>query len=66
MAREKDFLTELSDLINRHSMENGSDTPDFILAQYMNDCLSAFNYATLKRDAWHQNSVIKSILKKEL
>jgi hypothetical protein len=47
-----DFITELRDLLNRHSMENGSDTPDFILAQYLTDCLLAWNRATKRREDW--------------
>ena len=30
---------EIEQAINRHSIENGSDTPDFILAEYLIDCL---------------------------
>ena len=47
------FLNELQDLINRHSMENPSDTPDYILAQYLQDCLDAFARATKQREAWY-------------
>lgn len=46
------FEKELETLINRHSMENGSDTPDFILAQYMFTCLSAYQNAVNARDKW--------------
>jgi hypothetical protein len=38
-----DLIKELAATLNRHSMENGSDTPDFILATYLTDCLNAFN-----------------------
>ncbi len=48
-----DFRTELERLINRHSLENGSNTPDFILAIYMAECLRAFDNATLRRDEWY-------------
>ncbi len=41
----------LSNLINRHSMENKSNTPDFILAQYLSSCLNAFEVATQKCEA---------------
>ena len=47
------FETELQTLINKHSMEINSHTPDFILAQYMDMCLTAFNVATIKRDKWY-------------
>jgi len=46
------FETGLKDLINTHSIENESDTPDFILARYMRACLDTFNVATKDRDSW--------------
>lgn len=48
-----DFRTNLSALLNAHCMENGSDTPDFILAQYLTNCLAAFNTATEQRERWY-------------
>lgn len=39
--------------INIHSAESGSDTPDFILAQYLTDCLEAFDRATVARERWY-------------
>lgn len=47
------FEKELEKLINYHSIENESDTPDFILAEYMKACLDAFNVGTRKRDKWY-------------
>ena len=47
------FVGELQALINRNCVENGSGTPDFILAHYMSDCLTAFNAATNRREAWY-------------
>lgn len=44
---------ELASVLNRHSAENGSNTPDFILAEYMLTCLAAFNIASLHREAWY-------------
>lgn len=46
------FERELSSLINRHCGENASGTPDFILAAYLNDCLTAWNKAVRWRDNW--------------
>lgn len=48
-----DFQDELISLINKHSLENGSDTPDFILATYINDCLKSFNAAVQNREVWY-------------
>ncbi len=45
------FKENLRDLCNKHSIENGSDTPDYILAMYIMDCLAAFNKATCYREA---------------
>lgn len=47
------FEQELQDAINRHSQENASNTPDFILAMYLNGCLAAFNQAVQQRETWH-------------
>jgi hypothetical protein len=47
------FKAELESLINRHSVEGLSDTPDFILAQYLWDCLAAWNRATNERTEWY-------------
>ena len=48
-----EFKKQLEKLINLYSKENDSNTPDFILARYMRDCLDAFNKATIRRDEWH-------------
>lgn len=48
-----DFFIELGELINKHSMESASDTPDFILAQYLSSCLLAWNQATMQRETWY-------------
>ena len=50
---EKMFETELIELINKHSKENASNTPDFILAMYMKGCLKIFNTAIQQRETWY-------------
>ena len=47
------FEKELESLINKHSLENESNTPDYILAQYLISCLSAFTQATQQRENWY-------------
>ena len=47
------FRKELEQLINRNSKESGSDTPDFVLAEFLNDSLMAFDKATKLRGAWY-------------
>jgi len=50
------FRDELEALINRHNMESGSDTPDFILAKFLADCLAAFDAAVTRRAQWYAPS----------
>ena len=50
---KNDFRTELEKLINRYSKENGSNTPDFILAEYLILSLEAFDRATTARSKWY-------------
>jgi hypothetical protein len=49
------FEEDLSTLINKYSLENGSNTPDFILAQYLRGCLEAFNTAVTSRSTWYKH-----------
>ena len=53
MRNNKSFRQELQELINIHSIENKSDTPDFILAEYIVRSLRAYDIAINKRDAWY-------------
>jgi hypothetical protein len=48
---KKGFKKDLESLIYTYCMETDSDTPDYILAEYMASCLKAFNKATQARDA---------------
>lgn len=47
------FQKALEQLLNAHSMENASGTPDFLLARYLIACLRAYEEATVDRDTWH-------------
>lgn len=49
-----DFEKELRELINKHSRESISDTPDFILAEFMDKCLMAFSVASTQRDFFYK------------
>ena len=44
---------ELASTLNKASAENESNTPDWILAEYMIACLGAFTVATLRREDWY-------------
>lgn len=52
-ADSPDFRSELCALLNKHSMENGSNTPDFILNQFLADVLMCFNKAVRRRAQWY-------------
>lgn len=43
------FRKELESLINKNSLENESDTPDYILSEFLIGCLNAFDAAVNKR-----------------
>lgn len=45
-----DFRQRLEILINCTSMENGSNTPDYVLAEYLTNCLQAFDLAVRQRE----------------
>lgn len=44
-----DLEKDLTDVLNKHSAENDSDTPDYILAKYLIRCLAAYNSAVKER-----------------
>lgn len=44
---------EICAAINRCSRENASNTPDFILAEYLMSCLEAFESASMRREDWY-------------
>lgn len=48
------FTRELAAVINRVSRENASNTPDFILAHYLADCLKAFERVIRARKTWNR------------
>ena len=50
----EDFRSGLVELINRHSMENRSDTPDWILRNFLCDSLRAFDKATKQRTEFYK------------
>lgn len=49
----EEFVQEVASVINRHSQEKYSNTPDFVLAAYLYECLVAFETAIYSRDRWY-------------
>ena len=47
------FEKDLENLINFHSKEHDSNTPDFILAQYLLLCLDVFARTVQAREDWY-------------
>ncbi len=47
------FHRELEALLNRHSQENASNTPDFVLAEFLTGCLATFNTCVNQREGWY-------------
>lgn len=67
MSKNKtvEFRKELQTVLNKYNKENESDTPDFILAQYLEDCLYTFDIAIKARENWYKNNVnVKHVHKK--
>lgn len=56
------FRKELEQLINKHSKENGSNTPDFILAEFLHNCLIAFDQAVDRRETWYGRNTQNEVL----
>lgn len=49
----KVFLEELSALVNKHSLQKGSNTPDFILAKHLCECVESLNATVHRRERWY-------------
>lgn len=46
------FKGELESLLNRYNLENGSNTPDFVLSKFVCLAIKAFDEAVIARDYW--------------
>lgn len=46
------FEKELVALINRHSLESGSNSPDFLLAEFLTAQLKLFDITVNAREKW--------------
>lgn len=53
MQNRRNFEDELVCLINKYSKENGSSTPDFILANFLIRCLGVFDETIIERSDWY-------------
>jgi hypothetical protein len=53
ITKREAFARELKQLINKYSLENISDTPDFILAEHLIRSLELFHLSTNVRRNWY-------------
>ncbi|MFH2143072.1 MAG: hypothetical protein ABIJ97_11650 [Bacteroidota bacterium] len=53
LNNQGEFYTELRALINKYSLENGSDAPDFIIADYLINCLQVLNETAKNLDKFY-------------
>jgi hypothetical protein len=49
----KGLRYEIQQALNRVSAESGSNTPDFILSEYLVSCLASFDRAVVRRERWY-------------
>ena len=49
----KEFVSEIASVINRFSIENCSNTPDFILAEHVTQTLEQFAHTSRDREKWY-------------
>lgn len=52
--QRRSLRQEIEQAINRNCAENGSDTPDWILAEFIMDALEAFDRAVNARSKWYR------------
>lgn len=50
---DPNFYNELSSLLNKYNKEGGSNTPDYILANYLINCLKNFDSITKQREIFY-------------
>ena len=52
-VHQDDLEHAVASALNRYSAENPSNTPDWILAQYLLGCLAAWNMGVQQRETWY-------------
>lgn len=53
---EDNLRRELVSILNKHSRENYSDTPDYVLADYLIGCLKAFENGVNQRNEFYKGA----------
>lgn len=55
VKKEEEFKKDLAEVINKHSREQYSNTPDFILADYLYWCLANYQNTINANFDWHKD-----------
>lgn len=53
----QEIVRDIAHVVNKYSLEQESQTPDYILAEYMLKSLSDLNRLMRDRDYWYYGSV---------
>lgn len=51
-----EFVREIAAVCNRFSVENRSDTPDYMLAEFMTGCLNVYENTLCARAEWRNEN----------
>ena len=51
------FRERIEEVINVLSLENGSNTPDYVLSEYLVDCLKSYDRALQAREKFYGDYV---------
>lgn len=49
----KNLVDAFAEVINKNSLENLSNTPDFVVAEYLVRCLENWNLTVRQRNDWY-------------
>jgi hypothetical protein len=53
MVNKKDLAKDIAEVLNKHSVENTSNTPDFILAEMLVEHLDVWVKTSRERERWY-------------
>lgn len=51
--RHRPLSAQIAEVLDRNSMEKASNTPDFLLGEYLERCLAAAGILISRRDGWY-------------
>lgn len=55
-STKESLSRKFAEAINSESVENYSNTPDYILGDYLVSCLESFNNTIMARNSWYGSS----------